>query len=254
MVQWPIVIPSPARSFWDAADDTDKDAVTAMASHILWALTGEVFGVRDETVRPCFTPQTRGSTYYGAADPTPAWWPGVGVGNPGASGACGCRSGCQHVTEVDVWVPGPIVAVTRVVVDGVEVPASAYRVRSRRWLRRVDGQAWPQNPDLGAAEDEAGSFIIEYQRGILVPPEGQFAAGVLAVDLLRGVQGGECSLPSGITSISRQGLSMEVDPRAFFAEGLTGIEAVDEWIMAVNPYKSRRRARLSSPDRPRVDR
>ncbi|QWY84711.1 head-to-tail adaptor [Gordonia phage YungMoney] len=254
MVEWPIVVPSSARDLWASADTTDKEAVEAFAGSILRALTGEVFGLRAEKVRPCFTPQTRGSTYFGPADPTPAWWPGVGVGNPGASGACGCRSDCRHVTEFDVWVPGPIASVTKVTVDGVEVPDSAYVVRSRRWLRRTDGQPWPQNQDLSAADNAPGAFVIEYQRGVAVPPEGQFAAGALAVDLLRGITGGECSLPSNLTSISRQGLSAEIDPRAYFAEGLTGIEAVDEWIMAVNPYKSRRPARISSPDRPRVER
>lgn len=253
-MEWPITIPASASDYWEAAPAGDRAAAEALAVRILHALTGEVFGTRPEKVRPCFTPQTRGSTYYGPGTPIPAWWPGVGVGNPAASGACGCRSNCRHVTDADVWVPGPIASVTRVTIDGAVVPPESYVVRSRRWLRRTDGQAWPQDQDLNAADDEPGAFVIEYQRGIPVPQDGQIAAGVLAVDILRGMSGQECALPARITSVSRQGLSMEIDPRAYFAEGLTGVEAVDQWIMAVNPYKSRRPATISFPDRPRVER
>lgn len=255
MVEWPITVPASGAAVWAAAAASDRQAATDMAVAILWSLTGEVFGVRDEKVRPCFTPQTRGSSYYGPGTPRPVWWPGIGLGNPAAAGACGCRSGCRHVTDADVWVPGPIASVTAVTIDGQVLDPDAYRVRSRRWLRRVDGKGWPQHQDLAAADDEQGAFVITYKRGVPVPAAGQLAAGALAVDLLRGMTtGAECAMPKHVTSVSRQGLSAEIDPREYFAEGLTGIEVVDEWIMAVNPYKSRRRARISSPDRPRVER
>lgn len=254
-VDWPVTIPSAAVQFWGNSDAGDREAAEAFAIRILWALTGEVFGLRTEKVRPCFTPQDRGSSYYGPGGPSAAWWPGVGVGNPAAAGVCGCRSGCRHVTAADVWVPGPIASVTAVAIDGETIDPNTYVVRNRRWLRRVDGNTWPQTQNLDAADDEPGAFVIEYQRGVPVPSEGEFAAGALAVDLLRGFTGtGECALPNHVTSITRQGLAVEIDPRAYFADGLTGIEIVDQWIMAVNPYKSRRPARITSPDRPRVER
>ena len=48
----------------------------------------------------------------------------------------------------------------------------------------------------------------------------------------------------------RQGISIELaDVREWFTNGLTGIEIVDLWIMSVNPYKSKRPSRITSPDR-----
>ncbi|WP_353107830.1 hypothetical protein [Gordonia sp. (in: high G+C Gram-positive bacteria)] len=249
--EWPVAIPASLLDEWNKATDEEREAATLLAGRILWTLTGEVFGECTETVRPCFQPQPVGSTYSGGGAGA-VFWPGLLNGDPEASGPCGCRAGCEEVAYDRVALPGAVASVTRVLVDGVEVPASAWRVENWRWLHRVDGGLWPTHQDLHAADDAPGAFTITYQRGVPVPADGQLAGGRLAVELLRGMSGGECALPAGVTSVSRQGVSVELaDMREWFTNGVTGVEPVDLWIMAVNPYKSRRPASISSPNRPR---
>lgn len=254
---WPVDIPAEHQAAWSAASQAQRDRATDLAGTVLWTLTGQVFGVCQETVRPCFQPVDNVSTYRGGvtAGAGATWWPGLIMGDPNASGPCGCSSDCRHVAMDRVALPGPIASVVEVLIDGEVVAPTAYRVQNRRWLRRVDGQLWPSHQDLNAADDAVDAFTITYERGIRVPAAGRAAAGRLAVEFLAGMIAGACALPSGATSVSRQGINVELaDIREWFTNGLTGIETVDLWIMAVNPYKSKRPGRVTSPDRPRVAR
>ncbi|MFZ2488684.1 MAG: hypothetical protein WAZ19_11225 [Anaerolineae bacterium] len=248
---WPATIPAEYASKWAAADGDAKAAATALAGRVLWALTGQVFGVCPETVRPCFQPGPRPSIYRGRAGAV--WWPGAVLGNPSASGPCGCSPGCSEVGYDRVALPGPVAEVTEVIVDGIPVDPSVWRVENQRWLHRVDGGTWPTHQDLHAGDDEPGAFTIRYLRGIVVPDDGAAAAGRLAAEFLAGMTSGECALPAGATSVSRQGVSIELaDVREWFTNGVTGVPSVDLWIMAVNPYRSKRPARVTSPDAPRM--
>jgi hypothetical protein len=139
-----------------------------------------------------------------------------------------------------------------VTIDGAVVPPSAYKVKDRRWLLRVDGDTWPQDQDLTADETAVGSFVVRYDRGVPVPPAGLVAAGDLALDILRARQDKACRIPQRAQSVSRQGVDVQlVDPYELFSQGLTGLPAVDAWVAAVNPNRNRTRARVYSPDGPR---
>lgn len=244
---WPVIIPAEYEDRWQAATADQRDAAAALAGRVLWTLTGQVFGVASATVRPCFDPYPAGTTYQGGAGAV--YWPGIAV-NPAASGPCGCSTDCGEVGYDRLALPGPVAAVDDVMIDGVIVDPTTYRVDSRRWLHRIDGERWPTHQNLHAPDDAAGAFTVHYQRGVPVPADGQAAAGRLAVELLASATGGACQLPPRVTSASRQGQSIEVaDIREWFAGGLTGVEQVDLWIMAVNPYRSRRPGRIISPDR-----
>ena len=239
---WPVQIPAEYADQWAAATPEQQAHATALAGRVLWALTGQVFGVCAETVRPCFQPTRGGSLYRG-------FWPGI-TGMPGASGPCGCSDGCSEVGYDRVALPGPVASVDEVLIDGVTIDPATYKVQNRRWLHRVDGQLWPTHQDLHAADDEVGAFTIRYQRGIPLTEEGEWAAGRLAVEFLAGMTDDSCRLPAGATSVSRQGISIELaDIREWFTNGVTGVPEVDLWIMAVNPNKSKRPARVTSPDR-----
>ena len=248
---WPVTIPAEWVTEWDEASPELRATAESIAGQVLWTLTGEVFTVCEQTVRPCFAPVDSRSTYHGRAGRAGAvFWPGLVSGDPTASGPCGCSTDCRHVGQDRVALPGPVASIIEVVIDGTVIDRATYRVQNRRWLRRTDGQLWPQHQDLNAADDGAGAFTVRYRRGIPVPPQGQVMAGRLAVEFLRGLRGGECSLPSGATSASRQGISVDLaDVREWFTNGLTGVEIVDLWIMSVNPYKSKRPSRITSPDR-----
>lgn len=250
---WPAIVPAAHTTEWAALPADVRDRAEHLAGMVLWTLTGQVFTVCDVTVRPCWQPDDQIST-YGQPGRAGARWAGL-LNTAGVTGPCGCSNDCRHVGVDRITLPGPVAAVTTVTVSGVVVPPTAYRVQDRRWLRRTDGQWWPQHQDLNLSDDAVGAFVIDYQRGIPVPADGQTAAGLLALEFARGLTGTECALPSGATSVSRQGINVELaDIREWFTNGLTGVELVDLWIMAVNPYKSKRASHITSPDRPRVAR
>lgn len=242
---WPVEIPASLKDAWDALDEDVQERAAALAGQILWTLTGRVYGVCDSVARPCMERRSEGTTYRGEA----GFWPGLLNGAPWASGPCGCSDGCREVSYDRVALPGPVAEIDEVLIDGITIDPATYRLDKRRWLHRIDGQRWPTHQDLHAADDEVGAFTVRFKRGIPIPDPGPVMAGVLAVEFARGMTGAECRLPDRATSASRQGISVELtDPRAWFTEGLTGIEEVDLWILAMNPGRSRRPASLTSPD------
>ena len=241
---------------WDTFSPELQADATAWATSILWALTGRRFGACEVTYRPCgggchlggymtWPVQLDGSTaaagggMFPFVDAAGAWR------NCACDGACSCRATCE------VWLPGPVAAVTEVVVDGVTVDPSAYRVDNGNILVRHDGECWPdcQNFDFsGVAPDDADTFFVTYERGTPVPMAGQIAAGLLACDFARSCTTG-CKLPGNLASLTRQGVEVTVaDPTEELNAGLTGIAQVDQWIRAVNPSTRTRRARVYSTD------
>lgn len=216
----------------------------------LWRLSGSVFGVVTDTVRPCFRSPDRSATYRGESGSPAAWWPGL-ISGTWNSGACGCSdSGCACGADLSRFqLPGPVVTVEKILIDGAELDPSAYGIQDNRWIVRLDGGSWPQNQDLTAGPDEDGSFVVTYRRGIPVPVDGQVAAGALACDMAKAELGQACALPDRASSVSRQGINIELmDPAEFFENGLTGVTATDRWILAVNPGRRRGSVGVWSPD------
>lgn len=64
---------------------------------------------------------------------------------------------------------------------------------------------------------------------------------------------GRSTLPERITSITRQGITWTVlDPADFLDKGRTGVIFVDTWLMALNPMRTRQKARVIDPRSPRL--
>jgi hypothetical protein len=99
-----------------------------------------------------------------------------------------------------------------------------------------------------APADAMGSFIVSYHPGVAPNDLFRYAAGVLAVEFFRACSGKDCRLPSGVTNISRAGMTMEISPGTF-PGGMTGIPEVDAVIRVYNPYALKSPARVLSPDR-----
>lgn len=252
-IVWPLIIPVDDREYWDGATEDERATATAWATAIMWALSGRVYGVVDDLVRPHHRPPRRGNTYDGTLNGGRAGvYAAGGLLLAGITGLypTGCRCGvedCRHQTAADLALPGPIVEVTRIAIDGVEVPADTYAIRNRRWVRRRDGRSWPTRQDLNALDNEPGAFVVAYKRGIVPPQAGQLAAGIMAVEWLKDRDGRECRLPRGVVSANRNGLQVDLDPRAYFTEGMTGIEDVDQWLLSVNPNRVAAPAQMVRP-------
>lgn len=233
---WPINTASvPA---WADAEPDQQATAAAVATYVLWGLSGRRFGVCDVTARPAPSPDrgnallplAQGSMRIGSG----AWfnaWCGVGV-------------------ERNVLtLPGPVVAVVTVLVDGVALDPTEWRLHGND-LWRVGGN-WPATNDLSLADTEPGTWSIAYQRGIPVPVAGQLAAGVLAGEVLKSMRNlTGCRLPSRARSVTREGVDVQLlDPAEFLDGGRTGIPEVDLWLATVNPNR-RASSRLAvwSPD------
>lgn len=100
--------------------------------------------------------------------------------------------------------------------------------------------------------DTGLSITVHYTYGAKPPAELLKAIERLADEIeLAYNDPDECSLPDTVTSVSRQGISMQMISAADFLEqGRTGISAVDRALRYFNPAKSVRKARVYGPAKP----
>lgn len=180
----------------EAMTDDEQTEIVGMASWLLWAATGRVFGPCPVSVMPCQSP----------------------------CGGCGAslrRCGCSSLAEVKL--PGPVHSITSVTVEGVELADTAYRVDDWEWLVRLDGGRWPtQN-----IEDPT-HFRVDYLLGIEPPPGAGTVTGILAAELAKAKCNDKtCRLPARVRTVAKQGVTVD-----FAAKGF-GLPDVDLWVQRV---------------------
>lgn len=207
------------------------EAMLEMATDLLWGWTGRRFGVcsvtaelvRDLEACGCAPVSTYAGRGLGLAGSTSAPWTPVLAGGVMVNLSCGCYP-CGGA-RAGVVLPGPVVSVTRVLLDGVELPDSEWELRAGGVLVRRGGEAdWPR-----------AGLVVEYRRGVEVPVGGRIAAGVLAWELAKAIEcPDDCALPQRITAITRQGVSVAVmDQFSDIDDGRTGIWLIDSWVSSV---------------------
>jgi hypothetical protein len=168
--------------------------------------------------------------------------------------ACG-GDGCSCGTLSEIVLPGLVAEVWQVRIDGVALPVTSYRVDNGNRLVRTDGKAWPScqymDRDVTSADPVVaqGTMGVWYVPGIKPTAAGLWAAGVLTCEFSKACSGGKCRLPSSVTSIARQGVSMDIST-GMFPDGMTGIREVDAYLTSINPYAHRTPPRVWSPDLP----
>lgn len=261
---------------WDDPAAAQK-VFEALASDLLWNWTNEIFGVCGVVVRPCRADCDGGrsftSTFWGRGpgyDPSfPRYGTGAGFHNR-SSGHVGpwlpvllggswfnvtCGVCLTHDCTCEISganainLPGPVQSIDSVLVDGVVVPPSSYRVANKRTLIRTDGEAWPGCQDLSLPSSEPNTFEVTYQKGTPVPIGGQVAVGRLACELAKeACDDDSCALPANITNLTRQGISAGFDDTwEKQQEGWTGIRSIDTWVSSIRG-KARPFASVRSPD------
>lgn len=207
--------------------DPDATLVTESilaASEVLYVLSGRQYpGICDGYLRPC-------------------------------GDACACSyyaCGCDRLAAV--WLRSDVLTVAEVDIGGVILDPSLYRLDGA-YLVRLDGEAWPCCQNMGAAVGDPDTFTVTVTYGSPVPQIGLEAAKKLACELVQScTPGADCALPSRVTSITRQGVSMVMlDPMNFLDNGRTGLYAVDLFLSTVNPHGLRRPSRAWSPDLPQT--
>jgi hypothetical protein len=218
----------------------------------LQVLTAYQIAICPITLRPC-GPRCDHGSYYIAPVAGPAgapFWPYL-IDGQMVNILCRCGNdpcGCGSVE--DIVLPGPVGAVVEVVIDGEALDPSAYRVDNGNRLVRQDGQGWPFCQDFTKPLGEEGTFSVTYYHGSTADQLVQYAAGILASEYLKGIQGDDdCRLPSGTTQLIRQGVTMEIE-KDMFEQGLTGIVEVDAVTARFNPFRQKMPSRVFSLDRP----
>lgn len=149
-----------------------------------------------------------------------------------------CICGCclDHPYECSPCVRGSVMTLDgyrprdiTIMIDGVELDPSAYRVQNNKVIR-LDGQRWPRN-NFGIDQPGApgAEVIVTYTYGKEPPVELKIAAAALACEMKLACTDPEnCALPSRVTSINRQGVGMTLmDLQQLLMTDKTGIPAVD---------------------------
>lgn len=228
---WPID-PACFEAEFDDLDDDVRTRSVALASQTLHRLTGYRVGGCPIKVRPC-KPSCARDVFMGYMSPTglyPMNWGGVWTNVCGHSTDCSCTQLCQ------IALPPPVGRLDKVMIDGVDVTAN-FRIDDGNLLTYTGTSDCPipacQN--LRLADTQVGTFSVTYLNAYRVDTVGAYAAGVLALEFAKACTGkGKCRLPSNVVSITRQGVSMELDPGTF-PNGTTGIREVDAYIGLWNP-------------------
>lgn len=226
------------------------DSVAAAASSLMFALSGRQFpGVCERTVRPC----TDGCSCWSRASGVSAIyaWQGGWWGNESGD-RCGCG------TESYLLLSGyPVREVVEVKINGDVLASSGYRLEQNRKLLRLSEagppvvrHAWPACQDMTLNDDQPGTFSVRYRWGVEPPELGRMAAAQLACELYKAQTTGKCGLPSKVTRVVRQGVTIERVPSlaGLLREGSSGLNLVDAFIADTNPKGLTRRPAVWSPD------
>jgi hypothetical protein len=232
---------------WATTPANIQAAARDYAALILWAATGQQFGLCQVTVRPCGSSKCGDGlfNFFGFSWGSGTWTPYIFQGqwfNCMCWGSCCCEPRCQ------VRLMGDVAEVLEVTIGGIALDPAAYRVDDNHWLVRIDGECWPECPDMNTS-DGVNVFEVTYLRGDPVPPALLNAAATLACEWAKACQGADCRLSSRVTSISRSGIDINmVDPSILLENNMTGIMEVDTVIKALNPYGRKQRGRIYAPE------
>jgi hypothetical protein len=234
---------------WGSADTAaTMRRAEALAWMTLAALTADQIGTCPITVRPCKV-GCGGSNAYLTAPVGGS----IGRFNPHINSAgvwvnsCGCATDCSCASLCEAILPGPVGDITEVWLNGAALDPTAYRVDNGNRLVRTDGDCWPLCQDMTEDARGATAFSVTYYRGAAPDVVLLWVAGLLAVEWYKACANDKtCRLPRGVRSISRQGLSYQIESN-LFSEGTTGIPEVDAVVARYNPFGLKMAPTISSP-------
>lgn len=214
------------------------------ASEVLFIRSGRQYGTRTITVRPeqgcSVTLPTRGSVAL-------------------RQGWCSCglsprRCRCDDPSSLYLGV-GAIQSVSAIVIDGIAISPSEYRVDEATWIVRLpDGdrrQTWPTYQRLDLDDTEEGTWSVTVEVGTGVPGMGLLAAAELSCELSKLFSGSDdCQLSSRVSNVVRDGISFDVQMAGVLEAllvGRVGLPMCDLFLDTVNPKGLRRRGRVLFP-------
>jgi len=232
-----------------AASDEVVEGTIAVATDLLYVLSGRQFSGECSVpnVRPCSLNNCFGSAGH---------WQSLGgtPNTPDPSSYPPSPCGCSRVPTVDLgyW---PVRSVDQVLIDGVVVDPTTYRLDNNRHLVRLAdptndyiNPGWPTCQAIDREATEPDTFEVSLTWGVGPPPAGVAAANHLACELAKMVATGVCNIPGRATSVNRQQISFTMINASMLENGLTGLWDVDAFIIAYNPDRRRGTTIVWSPD------
>lgn len=216
-----------------------------LATIELWRAVAGAVGLCRTTELPCLDRCTVTSPYN-------VWmYPYRDIGGVWRNNKCGCRDTCSCTQLCTVTLQGPVYQIESVTVAGEPLASGDWKLLTNNRLARC-GECWPSCQDY-CAED---GLVVTYLRGTPPGLDAIRAVSLLACKKLQECppDGAGCGeIPGNVTSINREGLSMQLDGSFGGEDGaipLTGIARVDRWIASVNPYGITQQPAVYSPDVP----
>jgi len=195
------------------------------ARSILWAYGGRNVG------RCTFT-----EGYYPGCDACP------GAPYKTASGQWRNGGGAHDCCRI-LLVRQPVASIEAVTVNGELLDPAAYTTDGA-WLRR-NGECWP----CGGDDCSAPPVVVTYTAGRPLPAFTPAAMGEVACEVLYGLQGAACKLPSRAVSVTRQGVTVQLAAADDLAgRNRLGLPIADAWITIMNPGGLQAASRVYSPD------
>lgn len=248
---WPIVIDPECCPDWATLPVAARDRGIRIATEIIWALSGRQFQICTACVRPCKTYcMSCGDSFKRAGE----WGVFYRFGNQATSAGCGCECGniggcgCKSTCAVRLD-PAPVIAILEVRIGGAVIPSGEYQVIDGHILVRDPAKGcWPKCNDLGSPNSVSGTWSVTYSYGTKASAVALDMAAILACEIAKHCMNLKCRLTGRITQLSRDGVSITLDPKAFIDEGLTSLPEIDQWLRAVNPYGLAQRGEVWSPD------
>jgi len=248
--------------------DFDLEVSILYASAILFKLSGRKYpGQITRTVHPCFGTNSgcgrvgfdsggdwnwTDPTLYGFGSGMYSGFPTIPQRVDGEWYNFGACAG--ECSLPGIRVPGPIVSVEEIVIDGEVLDPAAYRVEGYRTIRRIDGHGWPCTNDLAEPSDAVngveGTWEITYTFGRPVPDDAILPAAVFACQIAKARCGsGDCQLPQRVTELVRNGVRMFFgDSLKFIEKHQVGIYEVDLWLHSENPNGLAQRSTVRRAD------
>lgn len=239
----PSAIPTRCR---EIGEPEEQLQALADATDILFLMSGRQYpGFCRDVVRPCSRSRYGSPSGIGVGALVPDQW-----SNRSWTGWCSCnwsadQCGCSHLSEITLGV-FPVAEIEEVKLDGQVLDEAEYKVQDFMHLVRLadengDAQGWPCCQRMDLPSTEVGTFEVTVVYGSAPPGNAAGAAAALACQLLRGRNGDNCDLPSNVTSIARQGVSLNLQGVVSLLDtGRTGVYEADLWLDAVNPAEIQR--------------
>lgn len=136
--------------------------------------------------------------------------------------------GCTPYDSIKLGGQYPVIGVREVLLDGVQLDRSAWRLQNNDSIVRLDGMVWPRAKDL----TDPTAFQATWFVGNPVPRGGVRAATLMCAEYALLALEKPCLLPQyRVQSAQAEGISYTlVDNTKAVDDGRTGFHPADQWL------------------------